>query len=65
MALYKIPPNTGKVTVATYHGGVWAVWNRKQGKNEFKILCRNRQQAEEVARMINNKEHNGEIEVLG
>ncbi len=64
MALFKIPQNTGKVRVAMYLGGKYAVWNGKQGQHEFKILCRDRKHAEEVARKINNKEHNGEIEVL-
>jgi len=64
MALYKIPPNTGKVRVATYHGGVFAVWNGKQGKHEFKILVRSKKKAEEVAQIINSKQHDGSIEVL-
>ena len=64
MARYSIPPNTGKVRVATYHGGVFAVWNGKQGKNEFKILVRSKKQAEEVVAIINGKQHDGSIEVL-
>lgn len=39
------------------------MWNGKQGKNEFRILVRNRKQAEEVAKIINEKRHNGEVEV--
>ena len=60
---HSVPPNTGKVRVAVAIGGKWAVWNGKQGKNEFRILVRNRKQAEEVAKMINEKRHSGEIEV--
>ncbi|MDB5327926.1 MAG: hypothetical protein JWM57_3495 [Phycisphaerales bacterium] len=64
MARYSIPPNTGKVRVATYHGGVFAAWNGKQGKNEFKILCRSKKQAEEICAIVNGKKHDGFIEVL-
>ncbi len=64
MARYTIPPNSGKVRVAMGVAGTYAVWNGKQGKNEFKILVRTRAQAEEIARTINNKEHDGTIEVL-
>lgn len=64
MARYQIPPNTGKVKVAMGLGGTYVVWNGKQGKHEFSISCRKRKQAEQVARIINEKRHNGEIEVL-
>ena len=64
MARYSIPPNVGKVRVAMALGGKFAVWNGKQGKHEFRILCRTRKQAEEVAQKINTKEHDGQIEVL-
>ena len=63
MPKYTIPPNTGKVRVAMGVGGAYAVWNGKQGKNEFRILCRTRKRAEEVAKIINEKKHNGEIDV--
>jgi hypothetical protein len=65
MALYKIPQNCGKVRVAMFLGGKYAVWNGKVGKHEFRILCRNRQQAQEVVKKINAREHDGSIEVLG
>ena len=66
MACYVIPPNAGKVRVATYHGGVFAVWNGKHDKkHEFRIVCRDRKQAQEVAGLINRREHDGTIEVLG
>jgi hypothetical protein len=58
-----VPANTGKVRVAMGLGGKFTVWNGKQGKNEFSIVCRNRKQAEEVARRINSREHQGEIVV--
>ena len=63
MAKYTIPPNTGKVRVAMGLGGKFTVWNGKQGRYEFVIICRNRKQAEEVARLINSKDRPTEIEV--
>jgi hypothetical protein len=65
MARYAIPKNLGKVRVAMFLGGKFAVWNGKHGKAEFRILCKNRKQAEELAGKINRKEHEGEVEVLG
>jgi hypothetical protein len=65
MARYRIPQNTGKVKVAMGVAGTYAVWNGKQGKHEFRILVRTRKQAEEVAKIINEKRHDGYIEVLG
>jgi hypothetical protein len=62
MAKVKIPPNAGKVKVAMGLGGKWTVWNGKQGKHEFVIILRNRQQANEIARIINSGEHDGEVE---
>jgi hypothetical protein len=46
-----------------YLGGKYTVWNGKQGQHEFAIICRDRKQAEEIARKINSKDHNGEIEL--
>jgi hypothetical protein len=62
MATVKIPKNVGKVKVAMTLGGKWTVWNGKQGPYEFVIVLVNRKQATEIARIINAKEHNGEIE---
>ncbi len=64
MASYIIPKNLGKVKVAVGLGNLWMVWNGKQGKGEFCIPCRTRKQAEEVAKIINTKQHDGKIEVL-
>ena len=61
---YSIPPNTGKVRVMMAAGGKYAVWNGKDKKLKFEILCRTRKMAEEVAMRINTKDHDGEIEVL-
>ena len=63
MAKYVVPPNVGKVRVAVAMGGKYAVWNGKQGKHEFRILVRTKKQAEEVAKMINENSHAGEVEV--
>jgi hypothetical protein len=65
MAQYSVPPKIGKVRVAMFLGGKFAVWNGKTDKNEFRIICKSRKQAEEVAGIINRKEHDGTIEVLG
>ena len=64
MARYTIPQNVGKVKVAVFLGNKYTVWNGKQGQHEFRIICRDRKQATEVAAKINRKDHNGEIEVL-
>jgi hypothetical protein len=61
---YSIPPNIGKVRVMMALGGRYAVWNGKDKKAKFEIICRTRKVAEEVAAKINKKDHNGEIEVL-
>lgn len=63
MAKVKVPPNTGKVKVAMTIGGKFTVWNGKQGQHEFVIICRTRQQAQEIANKINRREHNGEVEL--
>ena len=64
MAKYAVPPNVGKVRVAMALGGKYAVWNGKQGKHEFAIVCRDRRQAEEIAKLLNSKDRPKEIEVL-
>jgi hypothetical protein len=63
VARYEIPEKVGKVRVAMALGNKFVVWNGKQGRGEFRILCRNRKQAEEIAGRINRKEHEGSIEV--
>jgi hypothetical protein len=42
-------------------GGKYTVWNGKQGQHQLSIPCRNRKQAEEIAKKINSKQHNGEV----
>ena len=63
MARYEVPQNVGKVRVAMSAGGKYTVWNGKQGKHEFAIVCRDRRQAEEIARLLNSKDRPKEIEV--
>jgi hypothetical protein len=63
VARYEIPEKVGKVRVAMALGNKFVVWNGKQGRGEFRIVCRNRKEAEEVSRKINRKEHEGFIEV--
>ena len=63
MAMYTIPQNVGKVRVAKTVGHKWSVWNGKHGKHEFAIICRDRTQAEEICRKINQRKHGGEIDV--
>ena len=63
MATYEIPQNIGKVRVAMGQGGKYTVWNGKQGKHEFAIVCRDRRQAEEIAKLLNSKDRPKEIEV--
>lgn len=66
MARYKVPQNCGRVRVMMYIGNRFAVWNGKDDKkHELLIVCRDRKQAEEIARIINEKDHDGEIEVVG
>ena len=63
MPRYTIPPNIGKVRVAITLGNKYVVWNGKQGPNEFRITCRDRRQASEVAQKINALKKGGEVEV--
>ena len=63
MATFKVPENTGKVRVAITTGNKITVWNGKQGQHEFAIPCRTRKQAEEIAKIINERKHDGEIHV--
>jgi hypothetical protein len=60
---YEIPPKTGKVRVAVTLGNRYVVWNGKQGKDEFKIACKNRRQAAEVAAKINQMKDGGVVNV--
>lgn len=63
MAKYVIPPEIKRVRVVMGLGGHYKVWNGKTGREEFFITCRNRKQANEIARLINQRQHQGEIVV--
>ncbi len=64
MARYTIPEHVKHVRVCVAQGGAFAVWNGKTGRDEFRIVVRKRQQAEEIAKQINSKQHNGVVEVF-
>ena len=64
MARYTVPPNSGKVRVAMGQAGTFAVWNGKQGKDEFRILIRMRKTADALATIINRREHFGVVDVV-
>ena len=63
MPRYEIPPKVGKVRVAVTLGNKYVVWNGKQGRAEFRILCKNRRQAGEIAAKVNQMKQGGTIEV--
>ena len=58
-----VPKNIGKVRVAMTLGGKFTVWNGKQGPGEFTLICRNRKEAEAIAKKINVKGRENVIEV--
>jgi hypothetical protein len=58
-----VPQNCGSVRVAMGLGGKFTVWNGKHGKHEFSVVCRNRKEAEALARAINEKRKEGAVEV--
>jgi|GEM_PF-6549044 len=43
--------------------GTFCVWNGKHGKNEFRIHVRKRETAEQLAKLINSKQHGGSVDV--
>lgn len=61
MARYQIPKDVGEVEVVLTMAGIYAVWNRKSGRNGLRIPCRDRTQAEEICRRIRERDHDGEI----
>lgn len=63
MPRYIVPPNTGRVRLMMGLAGTYVVWNGKNGKHEFRICCRTRKKAEEVVRIINEKKHEGFVDV--
>lgn len=63
MPRYSVPSNTGKVRVAMGVAGTFVVWNGKQGKGEFRIHVKKRETAEQLAKLINSKQHEGSVDV--
>jgi hypothetical protein len=56
-----VPPNVGPVKVHQNPNGTWAVWDGRTGRSHFILACRDRTQAEEICRRINEHDHDGEI----
>jgi hypothetical protein len=63
MPTYRIPRNAGKFIVVVARGGLFAAWNRKQGRDSISILVRTKRQAQEICEKLNRGEHNGTITV--
>jgi hypothetical protein len=62
MARIRIPKNAGaEFEIIVAMAGNYAVWNHKTGKNKLLIPCRDKEQAEEILRVLKEKDHNGEI----
>ena len=61
MGRHVIPPNLGPVKVHQSIGGKWTVWDSRTGRSHFILPCRDRAQAEELCRRINEGDHDGEI----
>lgn len=57
----RVPENVGECEVVVAMAGNYAVCNRKSGKNRLWIVCRDREQAEEVLRRIKEHDHDGEL----
>lgn len=56
-----LPANPGRFRIAKAIAGNYVVVNDKTGKNEVIIACRDRDQAEEICKRLNNGDHDGEI----
>jgi hypothetical protein len=61
MPRHRIPKNPGECEVITTKAGAYAVSNKKTGKNKVLIPCRDQEQAQDIARKIDAKDHDGEI----
>ncbi len=61
MPRIRIPENLGECEIIVAKAGNYAVWNRKTGKNQFMVACKSREQAEEVLKRLQNKDHQGEL----
>ena len=64
MATYEIPKNAGKFTVVVARGGHYAVWNRKNGRDEVVIPVKSKKQAQEICARLNRGDHQGKISVV-
>jgi hypothetical protein len=60
---YEVAANIGKVRVAVTLGNKYCVWNGKQGPGEFRIACKDKRQATQLAQQINQLRGKGTVEV--
>jgi len=60
---HEVPANIGKVRVAVTLGNKYVVWNGKQGRGEFRIACKDKRQATQLAQQINQLREGGTVEV--
>ncbi len=62
MARYQIPKNAGVFRVVSVRApGMWGVWNDRTGPNKIRIACKNKKQAEELCKRLNDGDHDGEV----
>jgi hypothetical protein len=63
MAVYQIPKKAGKFIVVVARGGHFAVWNRKNGKDEVSIPVRTVARGREICEILNRKGRPETIEI--
>lgn len=64
MATYEIPKKAGKFIVVVARGGHYAVWNRKNGREEISIPVKSKKQAEAICAKLNRGDHDGKISIF-
>ena len=62
MGRHVLPRYLGPVKVVRLPGNIgYSVWDGRTGRSSFHLFCRDRAQAEEICRRINEHDHDGEI----
>jgi hypothetical protein len=61
MPRIRIPKIPGEFKVIITMANTYAVFNNKKGKNKLIIPCRDRAQAEEICKKLNNRDCKDEI----
>lgn len=61
MAKIRLPADPGRFKIAKASAGSYMVRNDRTGKNEVIIPCRDRDQAEDICKRLNEGDHSGEI----